>query len=64
MLQAGRRPRGHISVGVSSYGLGYEIARGAVEFKESAFLSAASCREERGGRGKKRENLLCLGLLL
>lgn len=33
-----------------SYGLGYEIAQGAVEFEESAFLSAMSCRRE-----KKRE---------
>lgn len=46
----GRRPRGHISVGVCSYGLGYEIAPGTVEFEESSFLSAASCTEERGGK--------------
>ena len=43
-----------------SFGLGYEIARGAVEFEESAFLSAMSCRRE-----KKREmKIFCFGLLL
>jgi hypothetical protein len=50
--EAGRRPRGHISVGVSSYGLGYEITPGAWNSKNPRFF--LPCPIEKRGKGERK----------